>query len=201
VLATRRQGWAGLVGRTNGGMVVHLGVILIGVAFAASAAYGARAEVRLRPGQSVTTVGHRITYEGSATVKHVNRTSFEAKVRIDGGDVYRPSISNYPFASQAIGTPSVRTGFREDVYLTLVEAPAQAGGVAVIGVNVQPLVVWLWIGGGLIAIGTLMAALPGRRRNPTRPVSEPIGAEPPAPRPHDDDDVAREPVAVGTSTP
>ena len=29
VLATRRQGWRGLVGRANGGMVVHLGVILI----------------------------------------------------------------------------------------------------------------------------------------------------------------------------
>jgi cytochrome c-type biogenesis protein CcmF len=177
VLATRRQGWAGLVGRTNGGMVVHLGVILIGVAFAASAAYGERAEVRLRPGESVQTVGHRITFEGSRSVKHPNRTSIVADVRIDGGDVYRPSISNYPFASQAIGTPSVRTGLREDVYLTLVVAPQQQGDVAVIGVNVQPLVVWLWIGGGLIALGTVMAALPGRRRrNPIRPVSEPVGA-------------------------
>ena len=27
VLATRRQGWRGLVGRTNGGMIVHLGVV------------------------------------------------------------------------------------------------------------------------------------------------------------------------------
>jgi len=35
-LATRRQGWRGLVGRTNGGMVVHLGVVVIAVALAAS---------------------------------------------------------------------------------------------------------------------------------------------------------------------
>jgi cytochrome c-type biogenesis protein CcmF len=28
VLATRRQGWRGFVGRANGGMVVHLGIIL-----------------------------------------------------------------------------------------------------------------------------------------------------------------------------
>ena len=34
VLATRRQGWRGLVGRANGGMVVHLGVILLAVALA-----------------------------------------------------------------------------------------------------------------------------------------------------------------------
>jgi cytochrome c-type biogenesis protein CcmF len=190
-LATRRQGWAGLVGRTNGGMVVHLGVILIGVAFAASAAYGERAEVRLRPGESVQVLGHRIGYEGSVSVRHVNRTSIEAKVRIDGGDVYRPSISNYPFATQTIGTPSVRTGLREDVYLTLVVAPRQASDVAVIGVNVQPLVVWLWIGGLMIGLGTVMAALPGRRRrDPTRPVSEPVPVS-------DTASDEREPVAVG----
>jgi cytochrome c-type biogenesis protein CcmF len=150
-------------------MVVHLGVILIGVAFAASAAYGARAEVRLRPGQSATVLGHELTYVGSRQVQHPNRTSVEASVRIDGGDPYRPSISNYPFATQAIGTPSVRTGLREDVYLTLLVAPRTAelaSGVAVIGVNVQPMVVWLWVGGGLIALGTMLAAVPTRRRRP-----------------------------------
>ncbi|MEA3075640.1 MAG: cytochrome c-type biosis protein CcmF [Actinomycetota bacterium] len=174
VLATRRQGWRGLVGRTNGGMVVHLGVIVIAVAFAASQAYGARAEVRLRPGESAHVLGHTLRYEGSATVKHPNRTSIEAAVRIDGGGVYRPALSNYPFATQSIGTPSVRTGLREDVYLTLLAAPTAAGGPALIGVNVQPLVVWLWIGGGLLALGTVMAAAPGRRRRPTSPVSAPV---------------------------
>ena len=175
VLATRRQGLAGLVGRTNGGMIVHLGVILIGVAFAASSAYGERTEVRLRPGETVQVLGHRIGYEGSVSVRHTNRESIEAKVRVDGGRVYRPSISNFPFATQTIGTPSVKTGVREDVYLTLVVAPQQEGDVAVIGVNVQPLVVWLWIGGLMIALGTLMAAVPGRRRrDPMRPVSEPV---------------------------
>ena len=44
VLATRRQGWRGLVGRANGGMIVHLGVIIIAVALAASAGYTRRAE-------------------------------------------------------------------------------------------------------------------------------------------------------------
>lgn len=164
VVATRRQGWGGLVGRTNGGMIVHLGVILIAVAYAASSAYGERAELRLRPGQEVVALGHRIRYEGLERVKYVNRTSAEAKVRIDGGPVYRPSISNYPFATQTIGTPSVKTGLREDVYLTLVVAPKEADGTAVIGINVQPLVVWLWTGGGLIGLGTLMAAVPPRRR-------------------------------------
>ena len=40
---------------------------------------------------------------------------------------------------------------------------------------VKPLILWLWIGGGLMAVGTLLAAFPGRRRRrPTDPVSAPI---------------------------
>ena len=41
VLATRRQGWRGLVGRANGGMIVHIGVVFIAV--------GVRGQPLLRP--------------------------------------------------------------------------------------------------------------------------------------------------------
>jgi cytochrome c-type biogenesis protein CcmF len=39
-------------------------------------------------------------------------------------------------------------------------------------VVVQPLIVWMWIGGLLMAFGTVLAAFPGRRRRlPTQPTS------------------------------
>ena len=191
VVSCRRHGWRGLLGRANGGMVVHIGVVVIAVAFAASSAYAHRAELRLRPGQTATVAGHRLTYLGSRTVQHANRRSVEADVRVDGGRVFRPALNQFPFASQAIGTPSVRTGVREDVYLTLVAAPRDAGDAAVIGVIVQPLVVWLWVGGALMAGGTLLAAVPARRRRP-RAVPAPPRAEP-QPRP--------EPEVVGAPGP
>ncbi|HWW52909.1 MAG TPA: cytochrome c-type biogenesis CcmF C-terminal domain-containing protein, partial [Acidimicrobiales bacterium] len=177
VLATRRSWkegagpWRGIVGRANGGMIVHLGVILIAVAFSASQAYGHRQEFTLTPGQSASLQGHTITYLGLRTVQHPNRVSTVADVRLDGGAIYRPAISRYPFATQGIGTPSVRSGLYDDVYLTLAAAPDTPQGAAVIAVVVQPLVIWLWIGGVLIAIGTLLAAVPGRRRRPTAPAS------------------------------
>ena len=59
VLATRRQGWRGLVGRANGGMIVHIGVVIIAVAFAASSSNvqpgGAHAQARARPPPSTAT--------------------------------------------------------------------------------------------------------------------------------------------------
>ena len=51
VLATRRQGLRGLMGRANGGMIVHLGVILIAVAFAASNSYHAPQNFDIQPGR------------------------------------------------------------------------------------------------------------------------------------------------------
>ena len=175
VLSTRRNGWSGLLGRANGGMVVHLGVVVVAVAFAASSSYGHRAEFRLAPGQSAELAGHTVTYLGFESVQHANRRTVAADVRVDGGKVYRPALNLFPNASQAIGTPSVRTTPAGDVYLTLISAPRTPGGRAVLAVIVQPLVMWLWVGGGLMVAGTLMAAVPGRRRRPTDPASAPAG--------------------------
>jgi cytochrome c-type biogenesis protein CcmF len=180
VLATRRSvadgagWWRGISGRANGGMVVHLGVIVIAVAFAASTAYGHRAEFSMKPGQSAEVAGHHITFLGLHTETHPNRTSLVANVRVDGGKAYSPQISNYQAdPGGGIGTPSVRSTLIDDVYLTIAVAPQNPGDPTVIGVTVQPLIIWLWIGGGLVALGTLLAIAPGRRRRPVLPASAP----------------------------
>ena len=90
-----------------------------------------------------------------------------ARVRVErGGDdlgVYEPAVSTFPNSTQGIGTPSVRTGIREDVYLTLVSSPNARGRVT-LGVAINPLILWLWIGGGVMALGTLIALAPSLRR-------------------------------------
>jgi len=189
LLATRRTGWRGLVGRTNGGMVVHLGVVLIAVAFAASAAYASRIEVSLAEGESAEVGGHRVTYLGTETRRFADTNPkavvITARLRVDGGRVYEPAITQYRFQAQGIGTPSVRTGLFEDVYTTLVEAPAEPGGRATVGVLVHPLTIWLWTGAGLMAVGTLLAAVrAGRTTTPKarRPPQPPAARRPP-PRP------------------
>ena len=193
--ASRRQGsgaWRGLLGRANGGMVVHLGVVVIAVAFAASQAYGTQRQFRLEPGQTAHLAGHTVTYLGTSTVRLANKTTTSARVRVDGGKVFRPALHQFPFATQAIGSPSVRVGALGDVYLTLVAAPEPGQRAAVIGVNIQPLVMWLWVGGGIMALGTVLAAWPGRRRRPIEPSSAPA-----VPEPRAEPEAPERPVAVG----
>jgi len=173
VLATRRQGWRGLVGRANGGMIVHIGVILIAVAIAASTAYGRQTEMKLAPGQSAEFAGHTFVYRGTEQRLLSNRDVVEATIEIDGS-TYAPALSRFRFGSTIIGTPSVASTPRQDVAVTLLELPATADGVVSIRVFVQPLIMWLWIGGGIMVFGTAMAIVPGRRRNPLAAVSAPI---------------------------
>ncbi|MEJ7765887.1 MAG: cytochrome c-type biogenesis CcmF C-terminal domain-containing protein, partial [Acidimicrobiales bacterium] len=184
LLATRRNGWRGLVGRTNGGMVVHLGVVLIAVAFAGSAAYASRAEVSLAEGESTEVGGHKVTYLGTETRRLADNNPkaavTTARLRVDDGQVYEPAITQYRFQAQGIGTPSVRTGLFEDVYTTLVEAPSEPGGRATVGVLVHPLTIWLWTGAGLMAVGTLLAAVRAGRTGP--PPLKPRSPPPPARR-------------------
>ena len=165
LLAVRRHRWRGLVGRTNGGMVVHLGVVLVAVAFAASQSYVRQAEFDLEAGQPATFAGHEIVYVGSAVIVHENRTERVAFVRVDDAKTYGPAIATYPFASQTIGIPSVRSTLRDDVALSVLSFPEEAGADRVIlRVTVQPLVAWLWLGGIVMAAGTGLSLVPGRSR-------------------------------------
>jgi cytochrome c-type biogenesis protein CcmF len=175
VLATRRQGWRGLVGRANGGMIVHLGVVLIGIGLAASQSYATQRDVTLEVGDQATVAGHTVELVGTSQEDTARAQVAKAQVLVDGEQVYEPAISQFPNGNQPIGTPSVRTGIFEDVYLAMGPGTDVDAGVIALRVIVQPMVVWLWIGGGLMFVGTFLAAFPGRRRDPLDPVSAPVG--------------------------
>jgi cytochrome c-type biogenesis protein CcmF len=171
VLATRRQGWRGFVGRANGGMVVHIGVILIAVALAASNSYTHSQELSLKKGVVASYGGHTFELIGFRETTDDRRTEIAALVSIDGGQAYAPAVSKFKAMGMNVGTPSVKTSFAYDLYLTL-EPPVKASSdAAKIKVFIKPMVMWLWIGGGLMGIGTLLSAFPGRRRRPTDPTS------------------------------
>lgn len=172
VLATRRQGLRGLVGRANGGMIVHLGVIIISVALAASNSFTHSQELNLEVGKVASFSGHTFELVDVVEEKTERVFSVKARVIVDGGKAYAPAITRYLKQGMTVGTPSVRTGFASDVYLTL-EPPIRPGSdTARIKVFIKPLLLWLWIGGGLMALGTVLAAFPGRRRKPTAPTSD-----------------------------
>ncbi len=171
-------GWRGFTGRANGGMVVHIGVVVIAVGLAAATAFGHRGTVVLAPGQSGSFAGHTVEFVGARNVRAPSHLSRQALLRIDGGTVFTPAISQFGTGTQPVGTPAVDSSVTADVYLTINSIPDK-GGAWTFGVVVQPLVMWLWIGGALVVVGSVLSAVPGRRRRPTDPVSAPVVASAP----------------------
>jgi cytochrome c-type biogenesis protein CcmF len=181
--------------RLYGGLVVHFGVVLIAVVLAASSAYGANRDVKLHKGESATVGGYTVTYLGSRTATSDQKTTISADVKVQKGDhvlgTYAPAISTYPNSTEGIGTPSVHTGLVDDVYLTLVSSPGAQRAIT-LGVRVNPLIVWLWIGGAFMALGTILALAPRLRRRPRSiPSGDLVAVPPPEPEPD-----AREEVPV-----
>jgi len=177
--AAHRHGigaWRGLVGRANGGMVVHVGVVVVAVAIAASSSFGQRGEVTVRPGSVAGFDGHRLAFAGLAVVRTPARQATEALVRVDGAGPYRPAVSQFGAGTEAVGTPAIDSGPLDDVYLTVDALPTTPGGAVTLGVTVQPLVAWLWVGGAVVVLGAILAAVPGRRRRATDPASAPVPA-------------------------
>jgi cytochrome c-type biogenesis protein CcmF len=172
------SGWRGLVGRANGGMVVHVGVVVVAVGLASATSFVHRSELRLRPGQSAVFAGHRVTFVGHRTVTEPSHASLDAELRVDRA-TFTPALSEFNGSSQAVGTPAIDSSWRDDVYLTIDSVPG-AGSTWTFGIVEQPLVMWLWIGAALVAAGSVLAAVPGRRRRPTDPVSAPVVAVPAA---------------------
>ena len=182
-LAIRRQGWRGLLGRANGGMVVHLGVILVAVTLVASNAYTETRTVTVTVGEPVAVLGHEIELLGVEVRTDAREERAIAHVQVDGSDSLDPAITTYLRQGMDIATPGVRTGLSHDLYVTIAENNQPVEGADSVGLRLQrkPLMMWMWAGGLLMAVGTVLAAFPGtRRRNPLDPVSAPVpgAAEP-----------------------
>jgi len=100
-----------------------------------------------------------------------------AHVRVDGGRVLDPAITTYLRHGMDVPTPGIDTGLTRDLYITIAANNQPSEDAQVVGLQVQhkPLMMWMWVGGLLMAVGTVLAAFPGKRqRNPLDPVSAPV---------------------------
>ncbi|MHB8243821.1 MAG: heme lyase CcmF/NrfE family subunit [Acidimicrobiales bacterium] len=165
-LSAHRSGagaWRGLVGRANGGMVVHLGIVMIACGLVASSSFGHRWMVVLTPGQRANVHGHTIMLKSAHHFTDPNKQGVVASVVVDGAHLH-PAISNFP-GQQGVGTPGIDSSFfHGDMYVTINNASPTGRGPIALGIVAQPLVMWIWIGGFLTGFGALLAAVPGKRR-------------------------------------
>lgn len=153
--------------RRFGGYVVHLGVILVGVAVAASSAYATRTSATIGPGQPAKVGRYELALKGFNEGAEPHRTFVAARVDVKypNGDVQEihPRINYYERSTDPIGTPALLSSAREDLYVNML-AFSKEERTASFNLFVFPLVSWIWLGIPVIFLGCVIAAWPTRKR-------------------------------------
>jgi cytochrome c-type biogenesis protein CcmF len=147
--------------RRYGGYIVHLAILLIGAGAVGSQVYQQQTQANLSPGQSVSLAGYTITARGIQTNLEPGVKVIQGVLSVNGEDL-RPAkqyFDNFP------QQPSTRVGLRstpfEDLYVVLGgwEGDGPTAKVS-LAVFINPLVSWIWTGGALLLLGTLVTLWP-----------------------------------------
>jgi len=170
----------GLIGRNRrryGGYLVHVAVVLIAMGIIGSSVYKLENTTALRRGESMQVGAYTLTYEGLTQFTQGGKQVTTARLTVTENGrpigVVTPIREFYPKWQQPMTIPFVRTTAKEDLYVIL--NTWEAGGeLATFKVTINPLTVWIWIGGLLFVAATLVAFWPEARRRPV-PVRAPAG--------------------------
>src|SRR6478672_1486235 len=168
--------------RRYGGYVAHLGVFLIALGVTASSSLRKENEATLRPGETLSVAGQTVRLRQVWGREEPQRSVVGATMEVlDGTRVVgtmEPRMNFYPMSQQPVPTPDVRSGPLGDLYLNLM-AVRPDGSTATVKAISEPLVPWIWFGGGVVVLGAVLGAWPSSRR---RAVAATIVSAPPRPR-------------------
>ncbi len=149
-----------------GGYIAHLGVLAAALGIAASSAFKYENEATLKPGESFNVQNVAVRLDRVWGQEQPHRFTVGADVALlKNGKVVAamaPRQNFYAQSDQPYPSPDVRSRPTRDIYLNLM-AFAQDGSTATVRAMVEPMVGWIWFGGGMMVFGVLVALWPMRR--------------------------------------
>ncbi len=153
--------------RRYGGLVVHLGVVLIIMGIGTSMSYSVEREATLQRGQELSVGPYKLRFDGLKRSQQPTHVRVEGAFRVfnNGHDLgtLSPTLKFFPNQQSPIGRAVFRSTFTEDLYVILSGFSEIEQNQATVKVLLRPLVSWIWAGGFVMALGTLIAIWPIRR--------------------------------------
>jgi cytochrome c-type biogenesis protein CcmF len=151
--------------RRYGGYVVHLGIVLVFVGIAGQA-FNQDKQLEMTTG-TVTTIGpYTLVCQAFDSTQGPNYTA--ERVSIEALKNNRQIMMLYPekrfYAdSQESGTMvAIYSTMREDLYVVYAGRSPE-NDHPIVHIYLNPLVKWLWLGGVVVVLGTLLALFPNRQ--------------------------------------
>jgi cytochrome c-type biogenesis protein CcmF len=150
--------------RRYGGLTVHLGVVLIIMGIAGSMSYSIEREATMALKQQLQVGNYQIQFEGLKGSRQPTHFRVEGAFRVfhngKNEGILNPALKFFPTQQSPIGRAVHQSSLSEDIYLILSGFSDLDRNQATLKVLVRPLVIWMWIGGFVIALGTLICIAP-----------------------------------------
>lgn len=163
-------------GRRYGGYIVHLGIVMIGVAVIGNEFYQQSLSVTLTEGERATIGRYELAFQGMESNRQANLIEFVGVIDVYSLDSGKQVATLFPKRNIYDKTPDMPTsevGLHmspiEDIYVVL-NGWDNGGASATFTIYINPLTAWMWVGGIILVIGTLIAAWPHATRRRTESV-------------------------------
>ncbi len=166
--------------RRYGGYIAHLGFVLM-MAGWVGAAYRQEVEAVVAPGESFRLGRYTLRYDGTEMRRDITKREVHAKVTVmrDGRFFARVSPARFIYTArpdQPTSEVSITSGLREDLYVVMNTVDPQTR-VAHLKAFVNPLTLWIWLGGVVIILGVVVAMWPEASKAAAR-ATRPSNARP-----------------------
>ena len=156
-----------------GGYIVHIGVAVIAIGIVWSSLYVASQEATVKPGQTISAGGYTVTFDGLQQYQTARRQGMEATLDVSKGGNSLGKLTSLKFYDPRVQVQSeadrqwvtevgIRSTPGEDLYVILINWDSSQN--TALKVLVNPLVMWIWIGGGILVLGGVVAFWPETNR-------------------------------------
>lgn len=158
---------AGRNRRRYGGYVIHLGVVLMAIGIIGIELFQTETQATIARGDQLSLGDYTMTFknlsvfdtpDGRNVARAVVEVSQNGRVL---GELY-PRRDFFYESQQPMTIPGVRSTWEDDFYVLLVDWQPISSQGATFKIYHNPLVNWLWLGGLVFILGTLIAAWPDR---------------------------------------
>ena len=145
--------------RRYGGLVTHVGVLVMILGIIGSSAYKLEKTIILKPGDEFTLGHYTYKFQGLQDVQGINWGGAEALFNVYEGNDFiaemRPQKRFYTGGSQMPTTEAaIQPRNMGDLYLSMTDI-TEDGWITVMAFQ-NPLIHWIWYGGGIMGIGVIL---------------------------------------------
>ena len=180
--------------RRYGGYIVHFGIVLIFIGISGQA-FNRDIQKEMRPGSELAIGPYTLLCQNFDATSNKNYTAERATIEVFEGN--RSLMMLYPerrfyLASQVTQTVvALHSSLARDLYVVYAGRSPEDGN-PVIHAYLNPLVRWIWLGGLVLVLGTILALIPNHQPQIVLQAaketaqSKPFAAPAPAHNPGDD---------------